>query len=72
MEREFKHEVLDLLWDETESLATHDEDERLKAAEQRLIATASQVNIAEQRLKDTQSQGTLNSKQENINTILRD
>ena len=33
------------------------EDERLKAAEQRLIATASQVNVAEQRLKDTQSQG---------------
>ena len=31
--------------------------ERLKAAEQRLIATASQVNVAEQRLKDTQSQG---------------
>ena len=26
------------------------EDERLKAAEQRLIATASQVNVAEQRL----------------------
>ena len=50
MTREFKHEVLDLLWDETESLATHDEDERLKAAEQRLIATASQVNVAEQRL----------------------
>ena len=34
-----------------------DEDERLKAAEQRLIATGSQVNVAEQRLKDTQSQG---------------
>ena len=50
MEREFKHEVLDLLWDETESLATHDEDERLKAAEQRLIATASQVNVASPRL----------------------
>ena len=33
------------------------EDERLKAAEQRLIATGSQVNVAEQRLKDTQSQG---------------
>ena len=33
------------------------EYERLKAAEQRLIATASQVNVAEQRLKDTQSQG---------------
>jgi glycosyltransferase involved in cell wall biosynthesis len=31
--------------------------ERLKAAEQRLIATGSQVNVAEQRLKDTQSQG---------------
>ena len=30
---------------------------RLKAAEQRLLATASQVNVAEQRLKDTQSQG---------------
>ena len=34
-----------------------DEYERLKAAEQRLIATGSQVNVAEQRLKDTQSQG---------------
>ena len=34
-----------------------DEDERLKAAEQRLIATASQGNVAEQRLKDSQSQG---------------
>ena len=33
------------------------EYERLKAAEQRLIATASQVNVAEQRLKDSQSQG---------------
>ena len=43
--------------DGTESLASHDEDERLNAAEQRLIATASQVNVAEQRLKDTQSQG---------------
>ena len=32
-------------------------NERLKAAEQRLIATGSQVNVAEQRLKDTQSQG---------------
>ena len=30
---------------------------RLNAAEQRLIATASQVNVAEQRLKDSQSQG---------------
>ena len=30
---------------------------RLNAAEQRLIATGSQVNVAEQRLKDTQSQG---------------
>ena len=30
---------------------------RLNAALQRLIATASQVNVAEQRLKDTQSQG---------------
>ena len=28
----------------------HDEDERLKAAEQRLIATASQVNVASPRL----------------------
>ena len=43
--------------DGTESLASHDEDERLNAAEQRLIATGSQVNVAEQRLKDTQSQG---------------
>ena len=34
-----------------------DEYERLKAAEQRLIATESLVNVAEQRLKDTQSQG---------------
>ena len=33
------------------------DDERLKAAEQRLIATGSQVNVAEQRLNDTQSQG---------------
>ena len=33
------------------------ENERLKAAEQRLIATGSLVNVAEQRLKDTQSQG---------------
>ena len=30
---------------------------RVRAAEQRLIATGSQVNVAEQRLKDTQSQG---------------
>ena len=34
-----------------------EKDERLKAAEQRLIATGSLVNVAEQRLKDTQSQG---------------
>ena len=33
------------------------EYERLKAAEQRLIATESLVNVAEQRLKDSQSQG---------------
>ena len=32
----------------------HDEDERLKAAEQRLIATASLVNVAEQRLNATE------------------
>ena len=37
-----------------------------------LIATESLVNVAEQRLKDTQSQGTLNSKQENINTMTHD
>ena len=37
-----------------------------------LIATGSLVNVAEQRLKDTQSQGTLNSKQENINAMTRD
>ena len=33
------------------------EYERLNAAEQRLIATESLVNVAEQRLKDSQSQG---------------
>ena len=36
------------------------------------MATGSLVNVAEQRLKDTQSQGTLNSKQENINAMTRD
>ena len=33
-----------------------DEDERLKAAEQRLIATGSQVNVAEQRLNAAEQQ----------------
>ena len=52
MSSEQREQLRSPLKDENE-----DEDERLKAAEQRLIATGSQVNVAEQRLKDTQSQG---------------
>ena len=43
-----------------------DDDERLKAAEQRLIATGSLVNVAEQRLNAAEQQVNCDDSQVNV------